>query len=124
MATAPGVVGLDAILGIAGVIGVDLRHVRAKRGVVAGVTADDGQRVTLRASDPKDRNAFIGGSGGVFAELDPRGRRLSAAQGEVGSADAVGQADWFHPGQSRANRADDLVLEVASIGGVRLHAFA
>ena len=39
------------------------------------------------ALDLKDRDALVGGAGGVLAQLDPLGNRLAPVQGEVGAAD-------------------------------------
>ena len=47
-----GVVGLDAVLGVAGEIGGDLHHVGAERRVVAGIAEDDGQRLAVSRSGP------------------------------------------------------------------------
>ena len=78
----------------------------------------------LGALDPQDRHALVGGAGGVLAQLDPLGGRLAAVQGEVGAADAVGQAGRLHLAERLADQLDDLVLEVDRVGDVVFEALA
>ena len=117
-------VGLDPVLGIAGEISGDLHHIGPERGVVAGVSEDDGQRFTARVLNAEDRHTLVGGSGGILAELDPLGGRLAPIQGEVGATDAVGQTGRLHPGERLADQRDDLVLELARVGDVGFEALA
>ena len=119
-----GVVGLDAVLGVAGEVGVDLHHVGAERGVVAGVAEDDGQRLAAGVLDPQDRHALVGRAGGVLAQLDPLGGRLAAVQGEVGAADPVAQAGRLHLADRLADQVDDLVFQLPRVGDVVLEALA